>query len=146
MRLTANRIASILRRKGYRLTPQRYAILKAIAASEEHLTPDDLLEKARVATPQIGRITIYRTLDILGQLGLVCRVHAPDGCRGYMMTRPTGHHHHLVCTGCGRTLDFSDCPLEELEKRLEQDTGFITTGHLLEVYGTCADCRAAAGS
>ncbi len=142
MRLTANRIAGILRTYGYRLTPQRHAVLKAIASSGEHLTPEAILEKARAVQPQIGRVTIYRTLDILGQLGLVCRVHAPDGCRGYMMTRPTGHHHHLVCVGCGRTVDFADCSLSELERRLVKETGFVTTGHLLEVYGMCPDCQA----
>ncbi len=146
MRLTANRIAGILRSHGYRLTPQRHAVLKAIASSNGHLTPDAILERARSLRSDISRVSVYRTLDLLGQLNLVCRVHAPDGCRSYMMTRPTGHHHHLVCTGCGRTVDFVDCTLTELEGRLSSETGFRTTGHILEVYGVCPTCDGSAES
>lgn len=141
MRLTANRIAGLLRSHGYRLTPQRYAVLKAIASSEGHLTPDAILERARTFRSDISRVTVYRTLDVLSQLELVCRVHVPDGCRSYMMTRPTGHHHHLVCIRCGRTVDFANCSLEELEERLRSETGFRTTGHILEVYGVCPACE-----
>ena len=141
MRLTANRIAGILREHGYRLTPQRHAVLKALASSHECLTPDAILEKARATSPDIGRVTVYRTLDILSTHGLVCRVHAPDGCRAYTMTRPIGHHHHLVCSACGATVDFTDCDLRALEERLARETGFVMQGHLLELYGTCPECR-----
>ena len=141
MRLTANRIAGILREHGYRLTPQRHAVLKALASSHECLTPDALLERARGFSPTIGRVTVYRTLDILNRHNLICRVHAPDGCRGYMMTRPSGHHHHLVCSACGATIDFTDCDLRALEERLARETGFEMQGHLLELYGICPECR-----
>jgi Fur family transcriptional regulator, ferric uptake regulator len=141
MRLTANRIAGLLREQGYRLTPQRHAVLKALAASHECLTPAAILEKAREFSPEIGRVTVYRTLDILSTHGLVCRVHAPDGCRAYTMTRPSGHHHHLVCSECGATVDFSECDLRDLEERLARETGFELTGHLLEFYGMCPKCR-----
>jgi len=141
VRLTANRIAGILREQGYRLTPQRHAVLKALAGSHECLTPEALLEKAQTICPDIGRVTIYRTLDILSRHDLVCRVHAPDGCRGYMMTRPEGHHHHLVCSVCGATVDFTDCDLGALEERLSKETGFEMQGHLLELYGICRQCR-----
>jgi Fur family ferric uptake transcriptional regulator len=145
MRLTANRIAGTLREYGYRLTPQRRAVLKALASSHECLTPEAILERARTISPAIGRVTIYRTLEILGRHNLICRVHAPNGCRGYMMTRPSGHHHHLVCGVCGATVDFTGCHLDALEQRLAQETGFELQGHLLEFYGTCAECRKNAG-
>jgi len=86
-------------------------------------------------------VTIYRTLELLTKLNLVCRVHAPDGCRSYMMRRPTEHHHHLVCSGCGLAVDFTDCDLSNLEKKLAEQSGFIIEGHLLELYGRCQDCR-----
>ena len=144
MRLTASRIAGILRGHGYKLTPQRCAVLKALASSNDHLTPEALYEKARLENHKIGRVTIYRTLDILSQLNLVCQVYASGGCRSYMMRRPTEHHHHLVCSGCGRVVDFSGCGLAELEKRLARENKFDIEGHLLEFYGLCFDCRAAA--
>jgi len=57
------------------------------------------------------------------------------------MARPEGHHHHVVCALCGATVDFIDCDLGALEKRLARETGFVMTGHLLEFYGTCPACR-----
>ena len=145
MRLTANRIAGILRKHGYRLTPQRHAVLKVIAASTDHLTPEAIHEKAVLKNPDIGLVTVYRTLDLLGRLGLVCRVHTAGGCRSYMMRRPTEHHHHLVCSGCGLVVDFTDCALDDLEKRLSRETRFDINGHLLEFFGLCPDCRRASG-
>jgi Fur family ferric uptake transcriptional regulator len=140
MRLTANRIAGILRQHGHKLTPQRHLVLKVMAASHDHLTPEDIYEKSRLANPGIGRVTIYRTLDLLSKLGLVCRVHGKDGCRSYMMRRPPGHHHHLVCSNCGKVVDFTNCSLVELEKKLSQESGFDIKGHLLEFYGLCRSC------
>jgi Fur family ferric uptake transcriptional regulator len=141
MRLTANKIAGILREHGYKLTPQRHAILKVIASSNDHLTPEAICGKVHLKNPDIGLVTVYRTLDLLSELNLVCRVHAPDGCRSYMMRRPTEHHHHLVCSQCGRVVDFTGCSLADLEQRLSQETKFDINGHLLEFYGLCPDCR-----
>jgi Fur family ferric uptake transcriptional regulator len=141
MRLTANKIAGILREHGYKLTPQRHAVLKVIASSSDHMTPEAIYEKTRLENPNIGLVTVYRTLDLLNGLNLVCRVHAPDGCRSYMMRRPVGHHHHLVCSQCGRVVDFTDCTLTDLEKRLSQETKFDIKEHILEFYGLCPDCR-----
>jgi len=97
--------------------------------------------KNPLKNPDIGLVTIYRTLDLLNELNLVCRVHAPDGRRSYMMRRPTGHHHHLVCSGCGKVVDFTGCALADLEQRLSKETRFDIKGHLLEFYGLCPDCR-----
>jgi len=141
MRLTANRIAGILRERGHKLTPQRHAVLKVIAGTQDHLTPEAIYERARLSKPDIGLITVYRTLNLLSDLDLVCRVHRPDGCRGYMMRRPAEHHHHLVCSGCDRVVDFSGCDLADLERRLVEETRFDVDGHLLEFYGLCPDCR-----
>ena len=143
MRLTANKIAGILREHGYKLTPQRHVVLKVIASSKDHLTPEAIYGKARLKNPDIGLVTVYRTLDLLSELNLVCRVHAPEGCRSYMMRRPTEHHHHLICSQCGRVVDFTDCTLADLEQKLSQETNFDINGHLLEFYGLCPDCRPA---
>jgi len=143
MRLTANRIAGILRQEGYKLTPQRHAVLKVIAASSDSLTPEDIHERARIHSPGIGLITVYRTLGLLSDLSLVCRLHAPDGCRGYMMRRPTEHHHHVVCSSCTKVVDFKGCGLSDLEQKLLDETGFDINGHLLEFYGLCPECRVA---
>jgi len=141
MKLTANRIAGILREHGYKLTPQRHAVLDVIAHTQGHLTPEAIHEKVLVHKPGVGLVTVYRTLTILAELGLVCRVHGGVNCRSYLMRRPTGHHHHLICSRCGRVVDFTGCSLTELEQRLSQETSFDINGHLLEFYGLCPDCR-----
>ena len=141
MKLTANKIAGILREEGFKLTPQRHAVLRVIASHHDHLSPEAIYEITRQESPHIGRVTIYRTLELLNKLNLVCRVHAQDGCRSYMMKRPTEHHHHLVCSGCGQAVDFSECDLSRLEKNLSEKTGFAIEGHLLELYGRCKTCQ-----
>ena len=140
MRLTENKIAGILRSHGHKLTPQRHIILKVIAASHDHLTSEVIFEKSRAIDPGIGLVTVYRTLDLLSELNLVCRVHTGANCRSYMMRRPAEHHHHLICSGCGKVVDFTNCSLIEMEKRLSQESGFNIEGHLLEFYGLCGDC------
>jgi Fur family transcriptional regulator, ferric uptake regulator len=141
MNLTANKITGILRENGYKITPQRRALLKVIASHHDHLSPEAIYEIAKQEYPSIGRVTVYRTLELLNTLNLVCRVHAPDGCHSYMMRRPTGHHHHLVCSQCGKAVDFTGCDLSQLEKDLVEKTGFTIAGHLLELYGICHECQ-----
>jgi len=145
IRLTENKIVTLLRRSGYKLTPQRRQVISAIALSNEHLTPTAIYEKVHERYPNIGRVTIYRTLDILTQLGLICEVHAEGSCHSYLLRRPAEHHHHLICSNCGRVVDFTDCDLSELEHKLSQKTGFDIGGHLLEFSGRCPDCQALGG-
>jgi Fur family ferric uptake transcriptional regulator len=140
VRLTADKIIGIIRESGHKLTPQRRAVIKVMAASQDHVTPDDLYDKSRRVNPAIGRVTVYRTLDLLNELGLLCRVHGENGCRSYMLRKPLEHHHHLVCSSCGRVVDFTNCNLDEMEKTLSEESGFAIKGHLLEFYGVCRSC------
>ncbi len=143
MRLTANKIAGILRQHGYRLTPQRHAVLKAIASSQDCVNPAEICTRVRQEYPTIGMATIYRSIKMLADLSLVCRVNPDSRSRNYLMRRSMSHHHHLVCSQCGRTIDFTHCDLSQLEKRLTRETGFIIEGHILEIYGRCPECCAA---
>ena len=141
MRLTEKKITSILRQRGYKLTPQRRVVLNVIASSQGHLTPAQIYDRVHQEYPDIGLVTIYRTLNILTELGLICEVHAGGNCRSYLIRRPPEHHHHLICSDCGRVIDFTDCNLGELEQRLSQETGFEIESHLLEFLGRCQDCQ-----
>jgi Fur family ferric uptake transcriptional regulator len=141
MTLTGKSIANILRRQGYKLTPQRRAVLDAIALSHDHLTPADIHDRVRHEHPGIGLVTIYRTLDILDKLGLICEVHSGGNCRSYLLRRPQEHHHHLICSDCGTVADFIDCGLSELEQKVSRVTGFEIEGHLLEFAGRCQNCQ-----
>jgi Fur family ferric uptake transcriptional regulator len=134
------KVATILRQRGYRLTPQRRAVLKVIAGSRDHLTPGEIYQDVNKLYPTIGLVTVYRTLDMLAGLGLICEVHAAGSCRSYLLRRPSEHHHHLICSACGAVVDFTGCDLSELEQRLSRETGFEIEGHLLELFGRCQDC------
>jgi len=143
MRFTGKKLATRLRQNGYKLTPQRRSIISVIARSYEHLTPGAICEKVRQECPGIGLVTIYRTLEILTKLGLVCEMHAGSSCRSYSMRRPLEHHHHLICADCGAVIDFTGCDLSELEQRLSRETGFKIREHLLEFLGQCQNCQRA---
>ena len=141
MAYTEKKIEHTLRQNGYKVTAQRRAIINAILNIHEHLAPGAIYEKVSQEYPGIGLVTIYRTLEILAGLGLICEMHIGGNCRSYLMRRPSEHHHHLICSDCGTVIDFTDCDLGELERRLSKDTRFRIDGHLLEFVGQCLKCR-----
>ncbi|MCW5863387.1 MAG: transcriptional repressor [Anaerolineae bacterium] len=129
-----------LRARGYRLTAARQAILAALAAAGEHPTADALAAAVHQAAPGVGRMTVYRTLDLLCDLGLLRPVYQGTGAAHYVLLLD-GHHHHLVCSRCRRVIEFDDCALGELAETVARRYGFVVEGHLLEFYGRCAECR-----
>jgi len=129
-----------LRQRGYKLTSQRKAVLSVITHSHDHLTPADIYERVHQQHPGIGLVTVYRTLELLDQLGLICEVHVGDNGRSYLLRRPAGHHHHLICSGCNKVVDFTDCDLTQMMERVSRKTGFEIDSHLVEFVGRCQDC------
>jgi Fur family ferric uptake transcriptional regulator len=105
------------------------------------MTPSTIYEKVRQEHPCVGLVTVYRTLDILSDLGLICEMHTPDNNHSYLMRGTDKHHHHLICSECGRVVNFTDCGLDALEKRLSLETGFEIEKHLLEFHGLCCHCQ-----
>jgi Fur family ferric uptake transcriptional regulator len=141
MQLSEGDIRAAVRKHGYKLTPQRRAVIKAIADTHEHMTPSELHDKVRRDYPGIGLVTVYRTMDILADIGLICELHSGGNCRSYLLRRPAEHHHHLICSECGQVVDFTDCDLSDIERRLSRDTGFEMESHLLEFLGRCPACQ-----
>ncbi len=128
MRLEA--VVAKIQGRGYKATPQRLAVLGALAA-EQHQT----LEEIRARCPEVGLVTVYRTLDLLCEIGAVRRLDLGDGPR-YELAE--NHHHHLVCESCGAVSEFEECPLD---LRRLQDVDFEVASHSLEIYGRCVVCR-----
>ncbi|MGI2336456.1 MAG: Fur family transcriptional regulator [Dehalogenimonas sp.] len=124
---------------GYKLTPQRRAVVEFMVKRDTPATPQSLYAALKPNHPEIGLVTIYRTLDLLDKLGLLCRF--TGGNSPEFKTGPPEHHHHLVCSSCGDVVDFTGhCPLE-LQSALERDTGFRITDHKLEFTGYCRSCQ-----
>ena len=129
-----------LRHNGHKVTPQRILIIKIVLESTELLTPFALYNKVKKADSGIGKVTVYRTLNILEELGLVCVVHTEENVHSYIGGL-TEHHDHLICADCGKVVNFTQCNLGLLEKRLAKETGFAINDHRLDFYGRCAKCE-----
>jgi Fur family ferric uptake transcriptional regulator len=120
-----------IRSCGYKATPQRVAVLAAIAAGRHQD-----LEEIRARCPEVGMVTVYRTLDLLCGLGLVRRL---DLGRGPRYEVAEDHHHHLICEGCGSVTEFEACPVD-LQDLPHLGRDFEVRAHSLEVYGRCSGC------
>ena len=143
MRLTEREVIAALRQHDYKLTPQRQAVIRVIASSQDHLTPAAIYKKVRQDYPNIGLVTIYRTLEILAELELICELHAGGICHSYTISSTPQHHHHLICSNCGIVIDFTGHDFSELEQSLYKESGFRIDGHLLEFFGLCQACQKA---
>ena len=135
-------ILAALVRRGLRLTTPRIQIVKRVLDKRSHFTAEGLSEELRMGNASIGRATVYRTLDLLAELGYVQKLHLGDGCHSYAVCVNT-HHHHLVCQGCGNIVDIQKCDLGTMLRRLSADTGYQITNHHLEIFGRCESCQAA---
>jgi len=138
--LTENEIVHQLSQAGYRITQPRRAVIRALLEDEGYASPSEVRQRARLYCPTVGLVTVYRTLDLLSELGFVRRIHAEDGCHGYA-TANHGHNHHLICRRCGAAVEFQGCDLSPFLARISQQTGYKIEDHLLELVGVCALCQ-----
>jgi Fur family ferric uptake transcriptional regulator len=138
-----NHLVKELDRAGHRLTEPRRAVAELIAARDGHFTAAELVADAHRRRMGIGRATVFRTLDLFTSLNLVERVDLPDGEHAYVACDPV-HHHHAICTGCGRSLDVADHGLAAVLGEIGSRSGFRVTAHRLEIFGLCAACQGAA--
>lgn len=127
---------------GCRLTTPRRVIVKIIANSSYALEAIEIFDLSRDKYPRLGLVTVYRTLEKLEQLGLVQRVHQPDGCHLYLRA-PKGHEHILLCKSCRRTDYFRGDDLSELIVETSQTSGYEIEDHWLQFFGVCKTCQQA---
>jgi Fur family ferric uptake transcriptional regulator len=133
-------LRSRLRGSGYRLTPQRELILGAVDKLG-HATPDEVLAEVRSQSAAINVSTVYRTLEVLEELGLVRHAHLSDRAPTYHSV--SDHEHfHLVCRNCHRVVSVDPNVLSDLTELLRADHGFVVDVGHLTVFGCCADCGA----
>jgi Fur family transcriptional regulator, ferric uptake regulator len=128
-----------LRAGGYRVTPQRQLVLEAVARLE-HATPEEICGEVRQTARGVNVSTVYRTLELLEQLGLVKHTHIHHGAPSYHLADDAGHV-HLVCRQCERVIQVDQAAVGPLVVALEESNGFQTDVGHLTVFGLCADCR-----
>jgi Fur family transcriptional regulator, ferric uptake regulator len=135
----SNELGEILRARGFRMTPQRHAIIHILKVSGGHLSPNQVYEQARQTIPGITETTIYRTLEFLAENGLV--QPALNGKR-HLVYEITDHdHHHLICDSCGAEVNIAPGALQLAIDSLENQTGYrINAGHYT-FFGLCPACK-----
>lgn len=128
---------------GSRRTEPRRAVAGLIAEQDGHFSAADLVVEARRRRLGLGRATIFRTLDLLVDVKAVERLDLPTGEHAYVACDPN-HHHHVVCSGCGRSRDIDDHGLRAVVAEIARHTGYRIDEHRLELFGRCPACLAGA--
>lgn len=136
---TTHDYATQIRGQGYRLTPQRQLILDAVCEGGGHTTVDEICERVQNKAPAINRSTVYRNLDFLQELHLV--VAADIGGQSVYEIAHEHPHHHLICRGCGRTIEINQDTLAPAFAALEQQYGFFVGADHLVFKGMCRECQ-----
>jgi Fur family ferric uptake transcriptional regulator len=138
---TPTPIVSALDQAGYRLTEPRRALAALIADQEGHFTAAELVASSRSRRLGVGRATVFRTLEVLEALGAIERLDLPNGEHAYVVCE-RAHHHHVVCSRCGRTSEIDDAGLRLVVNEIARRTGYRVDEHRLELFGLCPACLA----
>ncbi len=131
-----------LREQGLPVTQQREAVAEVVFTATEHLSVDDIEHELRKRGERIGKATIYRSLDLLVRSRLVEEHDFGEGFKRYehrLSQQPI--HEHLICTECGKVIEFQSTEVQRIEARVQLEQGFIPVRHRLEIYGLCRECR-----
>lgn len=131
-----------MNRNGLNTTAQRRAIAEAFLEFPGHHTLEEFYRHVLERDPGIGQTTVYRTLKLLCDAGLAMEIHFTDGITRYEVARPDSHHDHIVCLSCGKIVEIFDRRIEQLQRELTEQHGFTLSGHVHNLYGFCANCRA----
>jgi Fur family ferric uptake transcriptional regulator len=140
-RANLSELAERLRRGARKLTGPRQLVLESLRLSRHPLTPKEI--HAKLAGQPCDLATVYRSLKVLADLGIVQRFDFGDGIARFELVAegPGGHHHHLICTRCARVVELDECFLDEIQQRVALAHGFRAVTHQLEFFGLCPDCQ-----
>jgi Fur family ferric uptake transcriptional regulator len=136
----AETAGSALQEAGVRITPQRLAIAEALMNGRKQMSANELFDRVRRKHPYIGRATVFRSLDTLAEAGVAQRIERPGHVSAYVWCEP-GHHHHLVCSRCGKVDELTEDMVDPLIAKIGKRRGFQVNHATLDFYGVCRDCR-----
>ena len=124
-----------------KITKQRRAVLEAFLGIEDHISAEDLYKIVSVKEPKIGLATVYRTLSLLTESGLAAELDFGEGQKRYEHKYLHSHHDHMICTQCGKILEFQNPMIEKLQEDVAREHRFEMTSHKLDLFGLCSDCQ-----
>ncbi len=136
-----DRFRTWLREHNLPVTPQRLTIAEVLLASDRHLSAEDVATELSARGSSIGTATVYRTIDVLVESGLVVERDFGEGFRRFEPARDVPHHEHLLCTVCGKVEEFRDERLERMTTLAAEARGFSRQRHRLVIYGVCRECQ-----
>lgn len=137
-------LAPRLSAAGERVTRQRLLVAKTLAAADQQLSAQELYDRLRPDHPELGRATVFRVLEALVSVGAARRLERPGHVYAYVSCDPR-HHHHLVCSQCGRVEEIGERFVAELTDSVSENYGFAIADATLDFYGLCATCLQGAG-
>jgi Fur family ferric uptake transcriptional regulator len=132
-----------IQKKGLKRTAQRDLILDVFLRTEAHLSSEDLYRLVTREDPTVGQTTVYRTLKLLTEAGLAREVRFGDGRAHYEHNYKHQHHDHMICSSCGKIIEFFSAELEAIQDAMAAKHKFEVQQHLLRIIGLCAECRRA---
>ena len=141
MKKAVKSFAKYLNSRNLKLTKERKAVLEEIFLHTGHLEAEDILHSLRRKKKRASRATIYRTLDLLVDSGIVRKVDFGHGHSHYEQVLGHAHHEHMICIKCGKVIEFPDEKIERLIKKLCEKSGFEHTSHSFQIFGYCRDCK-----
>ena len=130
----------VLRAEGKRITPQRSLLLRVIREGEGHLDADQIYRLAREKDPSISLSTVYRNLNLLKELGLISELHLDQEHHHYEL-KDAAEHYHLICSGCGRIVEFHSPLVKELRNQIGREKDFLIERVHIDLVGLCYKCR-----
>ena len=130
-----------LESKRLKHTPNRKLILEAFLKGEGHRSVEEIYRTVRTEDTRVGYTTVYRTMKLLTECGLAREIDLADGITRYEHLYNHTHHDHLICTGCGQSIEFFNAEIENVQDSASARLGFKVLDHKLQIYGLCKDCR-----
>jgi Fur family ferric uptake transcriptional regulator len=140
MKLDTVKFSNFLAQKDLRLTRERDEVLQAVLLTKSHFSPDDLFLRMKTEGSKISRASVYRTLTLLVESGLIEEVERVDKHAHYEKTGGGGHHDHMICVKCGKVIEFYSEDMEKLQDIICRQKNFRGMRHCLEIHGVCKKC------
>ncbi|MFQ6617085.1 MAG: Fur family transcriptional regulator [Fidelibacterota bacterium] len=133
--------AQFLSGRNLRVTPQRSLILDVFLSTERHLTCEELYNLVKDKDKSIGWSTVFRTLKLLCESNIAGEVDLGDGLIRFEHKYGHEHHDHLICSKCGKLVEIVEPKIEKLQKKMAEIHDFTITGHKMDIFGICKECR-----
>lgn len=135
-------LKKIVKQKGLKYTEQREIVLSILIHATDHLSAEEVYNKIKTQYPEsnIGIATVYRALSFLEEIDLITSITFGTDGKKYE-SNSKSHHDHLICTKCGKIVEFVDAEIEKRQDMIAEENHFVITSHSMQLYGTCADCQ-----